>query len=166
MTRQKKMALFRVFGIALACGMFLLFTLGSTLGKPGRDPVTGSGEALADMVTGHAEGEATLYIRGEQYDATVEVQITGFIELKSGVQHVEATHTFTFEDESSFTTTDKELAVPTGTPGLYTLHANMKITGGDYEGKLIAIGQIQFVSLTEAVVTYDLHGVISSPESE
>jgi hypothetical protein len=76
-----------------------------------------------------------------------------------GTQHVKATHTFTFDDGTSFTTTDEETAVPTETPGLFTLTGTLMITEGDYGGRLQVMGTMDFAS-EPPTAEYRLYGSI------
>ena len=83
----------------------------------------------------------------------------------NGTQHVTATHQFTFADGSSITTSDQEVAIPTATPGLYTLTAQMDIASGTgvYEGavgKLEANGTIDFAAQPPAA-QFEITGGIS-----
>ena len=69
----------------------------------------------------------------------------------NGVHHVVATHTFTFADGSSFTTSDQEVAVPTEVPGQYTLTADMEVISGtgvytSVNGQLVATGTMDFAA--------------------
>jgi N-acetylneuraminic acid mutarotase len=95
-------------------------------------------------------GAATLTIRGQE--KTADLLVT-FLEPPvvdaNGVQHIKATHEFTFPDGSSFVTSDQEIATPMATEGLFTLAAIMDITSGTglYEGatgRLEANGTLSF----------------------
>lgn len=150
---------------ALAC-LALLVVLGVALAGPARDPVSGSGFALANMDTGEAEGEATLVIRGEELVASVEVTLGPPNFSDEGVLHTTSSHTFDFGDGDTITTSDKVVGEPTDSPGLLTLNEKLRIVSGTgaYEGasgNLTVHGQLQFISETEAQVTYNIRGAIS-----
>ena len=141
----------------------LLIVLSTALAEPAKDPVSGSGSSSAISDYQFA-GSATLVIRGQEKLADLVVTLLGLTVSDEGVQHVVATHTFTFAD-GSITTSDKEVAEPTDTIGLYTLNANMEIVSGTgvYEGvtgRLTAHGTIDFRALPTA--DFEIVGVISS----
>ena len=84
----------------------------------------------------------------------------------NGVQHVKATHEFTFPDGSSFITSDREIATPTETEGLYTITAIMDIASGTgmYEGvtgRLEANGNIDFAAQPPAA-QFEIAGAVIS----
>jgi hypothetical protein len=147
--------------------LVLLIVLGTALAD-GRDPVSGSGEALLDLAPPPgATGTATLNIGGEEFTASLVVQITSQVVSDEGVLHATATHTFTLLDEygeetnDRITTTDKEVIDTDG-----TLNAHLTITGGTgafegASGELAGHGQVQFTSPTTANVSYEIRGVIS-----
>jgi hypothetical protein len=148
-------------------GLALLIFLSTALAEPAADPVSGSGSSSAINEYQFA-GSATLVIRGQDRSADLLVTLMGLTENDEGVQHVVASHTFTFNDGSgSITTSDKEVAEPTDIPGLYTLNANMNIVSGTgiYEGvtgRLTAHGTIDFRALPAA--EFEITGVISAVE--
>jgi len=121
-------------------------------------PVVGMGASTAISETEFA-GTATLVVGEEVYETTVAIIASEIVEDPDGTQHVTASHTFTFADGTSFTTTDEETAVPTETPGLYTISAHMAITEGDYGGKLQAVGTINFAA-EPPEASYKLYGSI------
>lgn len=108
---------------------------------------TGSG-ATSAINDYQFQGTVTLIIHGQEKSADLLVTVLAEPEVDAnGVQHVVATHTFTFADGSSLTTSDEETAEPTSTPGLYTLTANMEVVSGTviYEwvsGHIAAYGKI------------------------
>jgi hypothetical protein len=143
----------------------LLIVLSTALAEPAADPVSGSGSSSAINEYQFA-GSATLVIRGQEKSGELLVTLLGLTISDEGVQHVVATHTFTFAD-GSITTSDKEVAEPTSIPGLYTLNANMKVVSGTgvYEGvsgHLTAHGTIDFRALPTA--EFEIAGVISVAE--
>ena len=145
-------------------GLALLIVLSAALAEPAADPVSGSGSSSAISDYQFA-GSATLVIRGQEKSGELLVTLLGLTISDEGVQHVVATHTFTFNDEDSITTSDKEVAEPTDIPGLYTLNANMNIVSGTgiYEGvtgHLTAHGTIDFRALPAA--EFEITGVISA----
>ena len=126
---------------------------------------TGSGSTAA--INDHQfQGAATLTIRGQAKSADLLVTVLAEPGVDTnGVQHVVATHTFTFADGSSFTTSDEETAEPTSTPGLYTLTAKMEVVSGTgiYErvgGRLVANGTIDFAA-QPPTAQFELAGAIS-----
>ena len=121
-------------------------------------PVIGMGTSTATSETEFA-GQAMLMVGTDLYEATVAIAVSEIVEDPDGTQHVTASHTFTFADGTSFTTTDEETAVPTETPGLYTISAHMTITEGDYGGKLQAVGTINFAA-EPPEASYKLYGTI------
>jgi hypothetical protein len=150
----------------LVLTVVFMVVLSSAIAKPAKDPVSGYGSSSAISDYQFA-GTVTLIIRGQMKTADLLVTLLELRVSDDGVQHVIATHTFTFTDGSgSFTTSDKEVAVPTDIPGLYTLNANMKIVSGTgaYQGAsghLTAHGTIDFRALPAA--DFDLKGSISAP---
>ena len=115
------------------------------------EDTTGSG-ATAAINDYQFAGTATLTIHGQEKSADLLVTVLAEPEIDAnGVHHVVASHTFTFADGSSFTTSDTETAVPTETDGLYTLTAHMEVVSGTgiYEGvtgQLVAHGTIDFAA--------------------
>jgi hypothetical protein len=145
--------------------LVVLIVLTTALAGPAGDPVSGSGSSSAISDYQFA-GSATLVIRGQEKSADLLVTMLGFTENDEGVQHVVATHTFTFAD-GSITTSDKEVAEPTETPGLYTLNANMEVVSGtgvyeEVSGRLTAHGTIDFRALPTA--EFEIKGAISTGE--
>jgi len=146
--------------------LVVLVVLSTALAGPARDPVSGWGasSAISDF---QFAGSATLVIRGQEKSADLLVTVLAPPRISDdGVQHVMATHTFTFSD-GSFTTSDMEIAEPTDIPGLYTINANMKIVSGTgvYEGisgHLSAHGTIDFRAVPTA--DFELRGSISHVE--
>jgi N-acetylneuraminic acid mutarotase len=93
-------------------------------------------------------GTATLNIRGQEKSADLLVTLLEPpVVDANGVQHVKATHEFTFADGSTFITSDQEIATPTETPGLHILTGIMDIASGTgmYEG---VTGQLRIVNGT------------------
>jgi len=121
-------------------------------------PVVGMGSSTGVSET-EFEGTATLYVGEDVLEATVAVTATEIVVDDDGTQHVTATHTFTLADGTSFTTTDEETAVPTETPGLYSIAATMLITEGDYGGRLQAVGTMDFAA-EPPQAQYKLYGMI------
>jgi N-acetylneuraminic acid mutarotase len=114
------------------------------------DPTTsvwGSG-STSGMNDYQFAGTATLMIRGREESADLLVTLLEPpVVDANGVQHVKATHQFTFADGSSFSTSDQEIATPTETPGLHVLTGSMDIASGTgrYEG---VTGQLRVVNGT------------------
>jgi len=121
-------------------------------------PVIGMGASAATSETEFA-GQAMLMVGEDLHEATVAIAVSEIVEDPDGTQHVTASHTFTLADGTSFTTTDEETAVPTTTPGLYTISAHMVITEGDYGGKLQAVGTMNFAA-EPPEANYKLYGSI------
>ncbi len=153
-----------ILGFALTGGLLI----GPTLSAAGRpcDPVSGFSETAVEEENGPFVGFATLEIRGEEFEFSLEVFILGApVEGEDGTLHLPTSHVFTLDDksESSFTTMDKAVADPIeGSPGLYTLNSNMKITSGTgifdgARGRLHAHGELDLVFGTASL---DYHGVI------
>jgi len=144
----------------------LLIVLSTALAEPAADPVSGKGSSSAINQFQFA-GTVTLVIRGQEKLAELLVTVLAPPKVSDeGVQHVVATHTFTLAD-GSITTSDKEVAEPTATPGLYTLNANMEVVSGTgvYEGvtgHLTAHGTIDFRAVPAA--EFEIAGVISVAE--
>jgi N-acetylneuraminic acid mutarotase len=130
----------------------------------GPDSTWGSG-ATSAINDYQFAGTATLNIRGQEKSAELLVTLLAEPEVEpNGVQHVLATHTFTFADGSSFTTSDQEVATPTATPGLYTLTGIMDLISGTgmYEGvtgRLTVNGTIDFAAQPPAA-QFDIGGAI------
>lgn len=143
----------------------VLIVLATALAETAGDPVSGSGSSSSINAFQFA-GSATLVIGGEEKSAELLVTVLAPPVISDeGVQHVVATHTFTFNEEDSITTSDKETAEPTDTPGLYTLNANMNVVSGTgiYEGvsgRLTAHGTIDFRGLPTA--EFEVRGAIST----
>ncbi|MCH7720447.1 MAG: hypothetical protein IH988_05580 [Planctomycetes bacterium] len=151
-----------ILGFALTGGLLIVRTL-SAAGPP-CDPVSGFSETAVEEENGPFVGFATLEIRGEEFEFSLEVSILGEpVEGEDGTLHLPTSHVFTLDDESSFTTIDKAVADPIeGSPGLYTLNSNMKITSGTgmfdgASGSLHAHGELDLVFGTASL---DYHGVI------
>ncbi|UCG50283.1 MAG: hypothetical protein JSU94_10910 [Phycisphaerales bacterium] len=166
-TKSKKLTL---AWIVPALALALLVVLSTALAGPARDPVVGSGSSSAINEYQFA-GSATLVIRDVEkstLDSPEGLLVTLLDPPRirdDGVQHVVATHTFTFA-VGSISTSDKEIAEPTDTPGLYTLNANMKIVSGTgvYEGvsgHLTAHGTIDFRPLPVPAAEFEIRGSIS-----
>ncbi len=161
-----------------ALGFVVLLALSSpvAMGGPAKDPVKGSGVSYLvlapppqDVIMQFA-GTADLVIRGEAVTADLFVEAYSVKVNKAGVQHVVASHQFTFPDGSTLVTADKEVVKPTKTPGVYKLKATMKIVSGTgvYEGatgRLTAHGAVNTNDLPP-VVEFALTGAISSPAVE
>ncbi len=146
----------------------LMVVLGVALAEPASDPVSGSGSSSAINEYQFA-GTVTLVIQGQEKTADLLVTLLEEPrESDEGVLHVVATHALTFAD-GSITTSDKEIAEPTSTPGLYTLNANMKVVSGTgvYEGvsgHLAAHGTIDFRPLPVPAAEFEIRGSISHVE--
>ena len=144
----------------------VLVVISAAFAEAAKDPVSGSGSSSAINAFQFA-GSATLVIRGQEKSAELLVTVLAPPVISDeGVQHVVATHTFTLAD-GSITTSDKEIAEPTETPGLYTLNANMNVVSGTgvYEGvsgHLTAHGTIDFRGLPAA--DFEIVGSISAAE--
>jgi len=119
-------------------------------------PVVGMGSSTGISETEFA-GQATLMVGADMLETTVAVTVSEIVEDPDGTQHVTASHTFTFADGTSFTTADEETAVPTATPGLYTLSGTLTITAGDYGGRLQVVGTMNFAA-EPPEATYKLYG--------
>ena len=110
---------------------------------------TGATSAINDS---QFAGTATLTIDGQEKQADLLVTLLEPpVVDTSGVQHIVATHEFTFADGSRFITSDQEIATPTETEGLYAITAIMDIASGTgmYEavtGRLMANGTIDFAA--------------------
>ncbi len=121
-------------------------------------PVVGMGSSTGVSETEFA-GTATLYVGEDVWEATVAITTNEIVVDDDGTQHVTASHTFTLADGTSFTTTDEETAVPTATPGVYTISATLVISGGDYGGRLQAVGTMNFAA-EPPEAQYKLYGTI------
>jgi hypothetical protein len=154
-----------------------LFLLGTAEAKgPARDPVSGTGLSQLDVINPppegvmmQFEGSVVLFVRGESKTAHLLVNVYSVAENEEGVQHVSASHMFTFEDGSTITTVDTEVAEPTDTPGLYTLNGNLDVASGTgvYEGAsghLTAHGTMDFRGPPTA--SFTVRGAVSSPATE
>jgi hypothetical protein len=154
----------------------LLFLPGTAVAKgPAMDPVSGTG--LTQLVLSpppegvimQFEGSVVLFVRGELKTADLIVNVYSVLENEEGVQHVSASHIFTFDDGSTIITVDNEVAEPTDTPGLYTLNGNLDVALGTgvYEeasGHLTAHGTMDFRGLP--IACFNVRGVVSSPATE
>jgi hypothetical protein len=132
--------------------LVMFFTVGGyQIAIASADNTTGAG-ATAAINDYQFAGTATLTIHGQEKSAELIVTLLEPpVVDANGVQHVKATHEFTFADGSSFVTSDQEIATPTETEGLYNLTAIMDITSGTgiYEGvtgRLQANGTIDFAA--------------------
>jgi N-acetylneuraminic acid mutarotase len=133
------------------------------------EDTTGTG-ATAAINDYQFVGIATLVIHGQEKQADLLVTLLEPpIVDANGVQHVKATHEFTFADGSSFVTSDQEVATPTETEGLYILTGIMEITSGTgmYEGitgRLSVVnGTINFAAQPPAA-KFDIAGAVISKE--
>jgi hypothetical protein len=156
--------------------MTLLIVLGSVLAEPARDPVSGFGSSVLNLVTGQSSGNLTLFIRGEELDASLEVQMLEMVYSgndEEGVFHATALSTLDFGGGNTFTTTDKIVGVPMG-GGLYKVNEALTIISGTgaYEGAsghLSIHGEVQFPLPGDpplAQVSFEIRGAISSVETE
>ena len=144
----------------------VLIVISTALAGTAGDPVSGSGEALANMATGQAIGSATLVVRGVELSATVVVQLGIPSFSDEGVLHAESSHMFTFAN-GTITTSDKVVGEPVNEFGLFALNEKLTIVSGTgafdgASGNLTVHGQMQFISQIEALVSYDVRGVILS----
>jgi hypothetical protein len=158
-TKMKKLVSIKsmlVLAVALAVASGLALAVG-------HDPVSGSGSADLDLLTGTAVGQAELTIGDSTLFAEVFVQLTSQVPGDDGSLHATATHRFKF-DNGSITTTDKGVI---DTDGTLNEHLTIVSGTGDFEGttgELAVHGQVQFPALGEppiAHVSYDIRGVIS-----
>ena len=143
--------------------------IGFVVGSPelaiaGLDNTTGVG-ATSAINDYQFTGTVTLTINGQEKSADLLVTILEppVVDV-NGVQYVSATHEFTFADSSSFITSDREIATPTETEGLYAITATMDITSGTgmYEGvtgRLEANGTIDFAALPPAA-QFEIAGAV------
>jgi N-acetylneuraminic acid mutarotase len=100
------------------------------------EDTTGTGATTA-INDNQFAGTATLVIHGQEKSADLLVTLLEPPVVDAdGVQYIKATHEFTFGDGSSFITSDREVATPTETPGLYILTGTMDLASGTgtYEG--------------------------------
>jgi len=155
--KMKRLTLISMPVFALA----LLVILGTALAA-GRDPVSGSGNVT------YFAGPATLTIGDETFEGNVVVTPTAPPEFRpSGVIYFPAVqHVFSFGDqnENTFTTIGKEVAVPIGTSGAYILSGYMTITEGtgvfaDASGEMSVQGEI--TDLNAGKASFEVHGAIS-----
>jgi len=139
-----------------------LIALGSALAA-GREPVSGSGTADLNLVTGEAIGQADLNIGDTMLSAEVFVQLTSQVPGDDGALHATANHTFEFPN-GSITTTDKGVI---DTDGTLNEHLMIVSGTGDFEGttgELAVHGHVQFPAPGDppiANVSYNIRGVIS-----
>ena len=171
--RAKKLTSIKVLPVL---GLVLLLVLGSALAKPARDPVSGYGSSVLNLVTGDSFGSLTLFVRGEELLA--DLSVTDVVMVYSGndeegVFHATAESTLDFGDGDTFTTADKIVGVPKG-GGLYKLNEKLTIISGTgaYEGasgNLSIHGEAQFPAPGDppfAQVSFEIRGAISSVETE
>lgn len=153
----------------------LLVVLGSALAKPARDPVSGFGSSELNLITNTSSGNVTLFVRGEQLDASLAVQLLEMVYSgndEEGVFHATAVSTLDFGDGNTFTTTDKIVGVPMG-DGLYIVNEALTIDSGtgayaEARGNLSIHGQVQFPPPGDpplAQVSFEIRGAISSVET-
>ena len=147
----------------------IFFIVGSyRIVRAGVDNTTGNG-ATAAISDYQFAGTATLTIHGREKPADLVVMVLEPpVVDANGVQHVVATHEFTFADGSSIITSDQEIATPTETEGLYAITAIMDIASGTglYEGVtgcLMANGTIDFAAQPPAA-QFEIAGAIICPE--
>jgi hypothetical protein len=154
---------------ALSVLMISFVVVSPKYAQAGDDNTTGVG-ATAAINDFQFAGMATLTIHGQEKPADLVVTLLEPpVVDANGVQHVKATHEFTFADGSSFMTSDQEIATPTETEGLYSLTAIMNITSGTgiYEGvtgRLEANGTIDFAAQPPAAQFKVVGAVISKEE--
>lgn len=136
--------------------------------SPAVDSIWGSGATFAISDYQFA-GTALLTINGVEKPADLLVTLMEPPAVyTNGVQYVKATHEFTYEDGSSFITSDQEIVIPTETEGLYNITAIMDIVSGTgiYEGatgRLIAYGTIDFATQPPAA-QFEIVGAVISKE--
>jgi hypothetical protein len=173
---MKKVTIVSLVVIAFLAGSIVV---NEALAKPAKDPVSGTGSSMLfspnpyvdppvyppEGVLMQFSGSVELLVRGELVEADLLVNVLNIIENDEGVQHVSAQHILTFENGSTITTSDKEVAEPTEVPGVYTINATMKVVSGtdDYEGvsgHLTAHGTMDFTGWPAA--SFELRGAIST----
>jgi hypothetical protein len=157
----------KMMTILLAVSLAVLCIAG-----PAKDPISGTGSST--LVLGppppgtimQFAGSIDMVVRGETKTADLVVNVYSVAENEGGVQHVSASHVLTFDDGSTITTADKEVATPTDVPGLYALNGNLKVVSGTgaYEGAsghFTAHGTMDFRALP--VASFEIRGALSSP---
>lgn len=153
--------------ISIAIVAVFVVVLTSAWAEPGRNPVSGEGEVLADISIGAGAGTATLTIRDETLDATISVEILETFISDEGVIHVvTASHTFDFGGGDTFTTADIGIAEPTDVPSILTLNEKLRVVSGtgrfeNASGDLSVHGVMMAVSQTEMLITFRISGSIS-----
>jgi|GEM_PF-6897990 len=154
----------------------VLVLLGTAVAQPARDPVSGTGSS--ELVTTSPPpagaimqfaGSIDLLVRGEATTVDLVVNVFSIVENEEGVQHVTASHVLTFDDGSTITTSDKEVAEPTDVPGLYVLNGNLKVVSGTgvyagAAGHFTAHGTMDFRALP--IASFEIRGAVSSPAAD
>jgi len=139
----------------------------SALEQPRCNPVDGWGSTTDEDGDGVFVGSGALVIRGAEFEVSITtVLLAGPFEGDDGTLHATTSHTFSFDEENSFITTDKAILEPTDIPGVFTLNSNMKITSGTgmfewSSGRLHAHGEIDLIN---GVTSFDINGVICRAE--
>ncbi len=155
----------------------VLVLLGTAVAQPARDPVSGTGSSqLVDPpltpppgTIMQFAGSIDLLVRGEATTVGLVVNVFSIVVNEEGVQHVTASHVLTFDDGSTITTSDKEVAEPTDIPGLYVLNGNLTVVSGTgvYEGAsghFTAHGTMDFRAWPLAC--FEIRGAVSSPAAD
>ena len=92
--------------------------------------VKGSGHTFATG-PGVFQGTASVTVNGQTVNAAVTTVLLGPpTATADGTLLAATSHTFVFQDGSTFTTFDRAVLSPTDTPGLYRLNTDAAIDGG------------------------------------
>lgn len=144
------LALLVILGIAFADG-------------PARDPVTIYGSEVDLTAPGGPFGDATLTIRGEEFEGTVLV-LTGDKEPRGdGFYAPAAKHFFDFGDDGTFTTVGAEYIVPSDEPGVWIVQGDAEITEptGVFEGVSGELRIIAKANYNIMEANFQANGVVS-----
>jgi hypothetical protein len=119
--------------------------------RPGCDRVRGTGNTIATGPTTF-QGSSTIKIGDQEDNSAVTTNLLGPPKVtEDGTLLAHTSHTFVFDNGSSFTTFDNAVLSPTSTPGLYNLNTRAEIIQGtgDYDdasGALSIHGTINFLN--------------------
>ena len=108
----------------------------------GCDRIQGNGQTFA-VGPATFQGFATVQLDGQSYSAAVTTNLLGPPKVtEDGTLLAHTSHTFVFDNGSSFTTFDNAILSPTSTPGLYNLNTRAEIIQGtgDYDDASGALG--------------------------
>jgi hypothetical protein len=119
--------------------------------------VHGEGHTMLNFSTGAFEGAAMFHLDGVPYAVAASTVVLEQTPLPNGTIRTRTAHTYDFGGGNVLITSDHGRLVPTQTPGIYELHAQMTIASGTgmFEG---ATGHLRGLQGgTISFITFEAH---------